>query len=144
MLVLELIGNLGNDAVAKTINDKSYISFDVAHSNGKDKPSTWVQVLVSEYLGKRIMGYLKKGASVFIRGNLSVSTYESKKGEMKVSLSVFANELQLVRTVEGNLIAGAKSIAQSSRPESGAMPPHQTTPLVPQGSLEPNDEDLPF
>lgn len=143
MFTAEIIGNLGSDAVSKTINEKSYIAFDVAHSAGKDKPSIWVQVLATDYLAKRIQSYLRKGSSVFVRGNLTVSTYQTKSGETKVSLSLFANELQLLRTVEGNLVAGAKRLSEDMSQEAPVRPQH-SIPLVPPGSLEPNDEDLPF
>ena len=38
MLIAEIIGNLGYDAVVKQINGKDYVSFDVAHEerNGND------------------------------------------------------------------------------------------------------------
>ena len=143
MFTAEIIGNLGSDAVSKTINEKSYIAFDVAHSAGKDKPSIWVQVLATDYLAKRIQSYLRKGSSVFVRGNLTVSTYQTKSGETKVSLSLFANELQLLRTVEGNLVAGAKRLAEDMS-QQAPVHQHRSTSLVPPSSLEPNDEDLPF
>lgn len=145
MLQLEIIGNLGSDATVKDINGKSYISFNVAHSNGKDAPSTWVQVLAGEFLAKKILQYLKKGSSVFVRGNLQVSTYEAKNGGgTKVSLSVFANELQLIRTVEANVVAGAKEIKEHEAAYQPAPHAPVSSPLVPNGAMNPEDDDLPF
>lgn len=74
MLVAEVIGNLGSDALIKDFSGRKYVSMSVAHSvfskdqNGNRQESTvWVSVLWYGE-GGGIFPYLKKGSKVFVRG----------------------------------------------------------------------------
>lgn len=99
MLQLEIIGNIGQDAIIKEINGKSYVSFSVAHSgkSGDRETTTWVSVL-SYGNGGNLIKYLKPGAKVFVRGKLNVDIYTSKKtGQADAKLSVMASEIQICR-----------------------------------------------
>jgi single-strand DNA-binding protein len=101
MMQLQIIGNLGADAVEKEINGKKYISMCVAStkismrvaSTKKDR-TTWVSVMY--YYSERLLPYLKKGAQVFASGEMSVGTYTNRDGVTQVDVSVWANLLQLV------------------------------------------------
>jgi single-strand DNA-binding protein len=74
MLVLEIIGNLGSDAVIKDFNGQKFISFSVAHTESyvdkelvKHEKTTWVSCL--KYGESGVLPYLKKGTRVFVRGD---------------------------------------------------------------------------
>lgn len=96
MLKIEVIGNIGNDAEIKKINDNECVAFNVASSekrNGVDY-TTWVSVLMNGN-GGNLTQYLKKGAKVFVRGNLSVKQYQGNNGQWNVGINVSASEVQL-------------------------------------------------
>lgn len=140
MLIAEIIGNLGHDAVVKQINGKEYTSFDVAHSermsNG-ERRTVWVSVLRSGN-GGQLLQYLKKGARVFVRGELSAKVYTTRDGSANVSLSVMARETQLCQTVdEGQQQQTAQQPQRA--PQPAAMPAQQAAQ-----ALEDVGEDLPF
>lgn len=133
MLQCEVIGNIGSDAEIKEFGGKKYVSFNVAHSerrkdaNGTTVESTtWVSVLWYGD-GGGITQYLKKGCKVFVRGRLSVKTYQDKNGYTQVAVNVNANEVNL---------CGIKGETQQSAPSQA------TAPTAPQASQ--NVDDLPF
>lgn len=96
MLKIEVIGNIGNDAEIKKINGNECVAFNVASSekrNGVDY-TTWVSVLMNGNEGN-LTQYLKKGAKVFVRGNLSVKQYQGNNWQWNVGINVSASEVQL-------------------------------------------------
>lgn len=149
MLIAEIIGNLGHDAVVKLINGKEYTSFDMAHSermsNG-ERRTVWVSVLRSGN-GGQLLQYLKKGARVFVRGELSAKVYTTRDGSANVSLSVMARETQLCQTVDdGQQQQTAQPYRQTApvqQPQYAPQPAAVTTQPAAQ-TLEDDGEDLPF
>lgn len=131
MLQCEVIGNIGSDAEIKEFSGKKYVSFNVAHSekrkdaNGTTVESTtWVSVLWYGD-GGGLTQYLKRGCKVFVRGRLSVKSYQDKNGKTQVAVNVNANEVNLCG-LKGEQPSGANPVAQ-----------HPSTPA-------PQDDDLPF
>lgn len=96
MLKIEVIGNIGNDAEIKNINGNECVSFNVASSEKRNgtEYTTWVSVLMNGN-GGNLTQYLKKGAKVFVRGNLSVKPYQGNNGQWNVGINVSASEVQL-------------------------------------------------
>lgn len=128
MLQLEIIGNLGNDAEIKEFSGKKYVSMNVAHSEKKKDGSentVWVSVLWYGD-GGGLTQYLKRGCKVFVRGRLSLKTYQDKHGNTLIAVNVNANEVTL---------CGLKG--ESNSQQQGAMA------AQPQPSDNAND-DLPF
>ena len=96
MLQLQVIGNLGADAVAKEINGKQYISMRVASTErrGQQERTTWVSVLYR--MNDRLLPYLRKGAQVYATGDVNIGTYTNRDGATSADVSLWANVLQLV------------------------------------------------
>lgn len=101
MLQCEVIGNIGNDAEIKDFSGKKYVSFNVAHSekrkdaNGTTiEHTTWVSVLWYGD-GGALTQYLKRGCKVFVRGRLSVKSYQDRNGNTQVAVNVNASEVYL-------------------------------------------------
>ena len=93
MLHLQAIGNIGADAEKKEINGKSYSSFRMGtHARLKDD-TTWVSVLVGFREG--LHAYLKKGAQVYVSGDMKVSIYARRDGTSAVDVSCFASAVEL-------------------------------------------------
>ena len=101
MLKAEIIGNLGHDATTRQINGKDYVCFDVAHGekvNG-ERRTVWISVLWSGN-GGNLLQYLRKGATVFVRGDLSAKLYTDRAGQTNISMSVMAREIQMCQFAE--------------------------------------------
>ena len=101
MLKLEIIGNIGSDAEVKEFGGKKYVSFSVActeyskdQKGNKTEYTTWVSILWYGD-GGGLIPYLKKGAKVFIRGNLKAKAYTDKHGSAQASININASEVQL-------------------------------------------------
>lgn len=150
MLFAEIIGNLGHDAAVKLINGKEYTSFDVAHSErtaGGERRTVWVSVLRSGN-GGQLLQYLKKGARVFVRGELSAKIYTTRDGASNVSLSVMAREVQLCQTVEDgqqqqHTAQPYRQAAPVQQPQYAPQPAAVTAQPAAR-TLEDDGEDLPF
>lgn len=103
MLNLQVIGNLGSDAVVRESNGKSYTMFRVAHSDSFRRQdgtevnnTTWVSCILS---GTRpnLMPYLKRGQRVFVEGQMTTRIYDSAQYHCKmVSVELNVRNLELI------------------------------------------------
>lgn len=141
MLVLEVAGNLGADAIIKDLNGQKYIAFSVAHTESyKDvqgqrrERTTWVSCL--KYGESPVINYLRKGTRVIVRGDLSTKVYEAG-GNMQAGINCRVRELYLM----GGNRPDQGEANQQTVTASTATPVNQQQPAYQQ----PNDEDdLPF
>ena len=129
MLKAEIIGTIGADAEVKEFSGKKYVSFSVAcndyakdQQGNRTETTTWVSVLWYGD-GGGLLPYLKKGAKVFIRGNLKAKAYTDKQGAAQASININAFEVQL---------CGFKSDGNTST--TAQAPTRQST----------SNDDLPF
>lgn len=102
MLQLNVIGNLGGDAVPNQVNGKQVINFSLAHTEtwvdkegNKQSKSVWVSC---NYWTEsdRILPYLKKGTQLFVSGIPSTKIYQGQKGEPIAQLVLRVSEIQLL------------------------------------------------
>ena len=136
MLVVEVIGNIGADAVIKDLNGQKYIAFSVAHTEGytdaqgqRHERTTWVSCL--KYGESSVLNYLKKGTRVFVRGDLSAKAYEAG-GTMQAGINCRIKELQLLG---GN---------RTEQPEARPAPASAPEPQAPATNRADETDDLPF
>ena len=102
MIKLQVIGNLGKDCMVNSVNGKSVMNFNVAHtekyknSSGVLQEKTiWVECAYwTERTG--ISSYLKKGAQVYVEGTPEVRTYTTQDGRHGASLSIRVQNVQLL------------------------------------------------
>jgi len=153
MIKLQVIGNLGKDAVVNNVNGKNVINFTVAHTekykdaqgNQKDR-TTWVDCA---YWTDRtaIAPYLKKGTQVYVEGTPDVRTYTKQDGTNGAALTLRIVSVQLLggRPAEGSSNGNGASYTQNSysQPVSGYNQPAGVTVQQPSQITEPFD-DLPF
>jgi single-strand DNA-binding protein len=141
MLQVEVIGNIGADAVVKEFNGQKFISFSVAHterytdSQGQRRDrTTWVSCL--KYGESGVLAYLKKGTRVFVRGELSAKIYETNRTQ-QVGINCRVRELELL---------GGGNRAEQSEAEPSATPTASAPASAPAAPYMPTDEpdDLPF
>lgn len=102
MIKLQVIGNLGKDCLTNSVNGKSVINFNVAHtekfkdSQGQVKEkTTWVECA---YWTDRtaVAQYLRRGSQVFVEGTPEVRHYTKNDGTPGASLSLRVGMVQLL------------------------------------------------
>jgi len=102
MIKLQVIGNLGKDCVVNTVNGKSVMNFNLAHtekyknSSGVQQEKTiWVECAYwTERTG--LSNYLKKGTQIYVEGTPEVRTYTTQDGRHGASLSIRVQNVQLL------------------------------------------------
>jgi single-strand DNA-binding protein len=149
MIKLQVIGNLGKDALVNNVNGKNVINFTVAHTerfkdaqgNQKDK-TTWVDCA---YWTDRtaVAPYLKKGTQVYVEGQPDVRTYTTQDGRQGATLSLRVSSVQLLgsKSSDGGSNDGGGSSYQSA-PAPAYSQPATSGPSASE-LTEPLD-DLPF
>ena len=160
-----LVGNLGRDPeVRRTGAGDPVVSFSVAtteswrdKASGERKDRTeWHNVVIfNENLGKIAEQYLKKGAKVYLEGQLQTREYTDKEGHQRktteVVLQRFRGELTLLDSRGGGREGGEErgSYGQSSSGgSSGRSAPMERRPAAsPAGGgrmSDAMDDDIPF
>ena len=141
-----LIGRLGNDPEIKQMqNGKSVARLSVATSeNWKDKNSgekkektEWHRVVIfNEGLVNVVQQYLKKGAQIYIEGQLSTNKYTDSNGVEKYSTQIV---LQGFNSTLKMLGGGSRTGDSSSDQSSGSSLPSDE--ISPPSDL---DDEVPF
>jgi single-strand DNA-binding protein len=161
-----LIGNLGRDPEVRRMNSgDAVVSFSVAtteswrdKASGERKDRTeWHNVVIfNENLGKVAEQYLKKGAKVYLEGQLQTREYTDKDGNQRkvteVVLQRFRGELTLLDSRGRGEGAGEDRAAFSGGSSSssfGKTSPMERRPAPANagggGRLsEQIDDDIPF
>lgn len=149
MLKAEIIGNLGHDATTRQINGKDYVCFDVAHGerqNG-EKRTVWISILWAGN-GGNLLQYLRKGATVFVRGDFSAKLYTNRDGNVNISQSIMAREVQMCSFAEREQTQdhnGYKQAPQAQYQQFPTLAPQQAVPAAPAVNQDDDpDDDLPF
>jgi single-strand DNA-binding protein len=149
MIKLQVIGNLGKDCVTNTVNGKSVINFNVAHTekfrdaqgNQKDK-TIWVECAYwTDRTG--VAPYLKKGTQVYAEGTPEVRTYPKNDGTTGVSLTLRVQSVQLLGSGSsgGSREGGGY---QSGGNESFAPQASSSSRIPSAGEITEPIDDLPF
>jgi len=120
MIKALLIGHLGKDAEVNTVNGKTVINFNVAHSekykdqqNVQHETTLWVQC--SWWTDRTaIAPYLKKGTQVYVEGYPNVKAYERNGGDCAAQMTLRVISVQLLGS--GQKAAGSQQSAPSDMP----------------------------
>lgn len=146
MIKVEIIGNLGADAMLQEKNGNRFVAFRVANTDKWVDKATGQVIESTQWIsctlngdGGALLPYLKKGTKVFVRGNAQFVVFSSAKTrQMEVGVNLFVREIELC--------GGAKENQQ--QPQQPAQPPQQ--PAQPQeknakkGKQKQNVDDMPF
>ena len=127
MIKLQVIGHLGRDAEVNTVNSKTVINFNVAHSEkwkddqGQQKEKTvWVQCAYwTDKTG--IVPYLLKGAQVWVEGQPEAKSYQAKDGTTGVNLTVRVGSVQLLGSPPVGVPPAQAATAAPARPAPQAQ-----------------------
>ena len=124
---LTITGNLGRDAEMRSLNDGTpVLSFSVADSQGRDKPSIWWACSLFGRRAEALQQYLLKGQQVTVVGTVSEREWTDKDGQKRKSMDVRVVDLAL----------------QGGRPSEAQPPRSKSTPRAQHAA--PTDEDIPF
>ncbi len=141
-----LIGRLGNDPEIKQMqNGKSVARLSVATSEswkdkntGEKKEKTeWHRVVIfNEGLVSVVQKYLKKGAQVYIEGQLNTNKYTDSSGQEKYSTQIVLQGYSSSLT----MLDGKNSSSGDSKKLEGTQLPSDD---MPDNSQDPDDK-VPF
>jgi single-strand DNA-binding protein len=141
-----LIGRLGNDPEIKQMqNGKSVARLSVATSESwKDKntgerkeKTEWHRVVIfNESLVNVVQKYLKKGAQVYIEGQLNTNKYTDSNGQEKYSTQVVLQGYNSSLT----MLDGKNSLSGDSKKIDNSQLPSDDMPDI---SQDPDDK-VPF
>lgn len=146
MIKVEIIGNLGADAMLQVVNGNKFVSFRVANTDawtdkqtGEIKKSTqWISCSLNGD-GGALLPYLKKGTKVFVRGNAQFVVFSSAKSrQMEVGVNLYVREIELC--------GGSKENEQTA--QQTAQPPQEPAQQHEKNTKgekqKQNTGDLPF
>ena len=92
---ITVAGQLGKDSELKQIGQDPVLSFSVADSQGREKPTIWWNCQLWGKRATSLQQYLTKGQSVTVTGSVSQRTYTDKNGVEKISQDVRVNDVAL-------------------------------------------------
>ncbi|MBI1836613.1 MAG: single-stranded DNA-binding protein [Flavobacteriia bacterium] len=108
-----LIGNIGKDAIVKTMERGVIaINFPVAHNkNWKDKrtgetktKTTWINCTIwkREGVNLRILDFLKKGALVELEGTPYAKAYQQEDGSIRTEIRLNISKTNVLKAVKSD------------------------------------------
>lgn len=140
MIKLQVIGNLGNDAVINNVNGKTVINFSIAHTekykdaqgNPMDR-TIWVNCAYwTERTG--VHPYLLKGKTIYVEGTPTLEIYTTSDGRQSPKLKLNVRDIQLIggtgggapRTEQaGNAVQQNAPVAQQAEPTFSSHGGHE-------------------
>lgn len=137
----EIIGRMGFDAVSRTNEqNKVSITFSIAHSEygrdqqgNKTESTTWINVIWYSD-GGNLLQYLKRGAVLFVRGRIRVSTYQDKAGVWTSGVNIVASEVEICSFAKQE----GEQQTSAARPTEAQIFPSKMADTAPE------QDDLPF
>jgi len=145
------IGNLGRDVEVRTTQNGTSVAtlaIPIQSGYGDNAVTSWVRATL---WGKRceggLMQYLRKGTSVSVTGEISLTTYTNKEGVEKSSLEMKIDDIALIGSKQSS---GAQQVnnAPQRQPQNQRMPAQGEQPYRqgtdPFADSVPVDGDIPF
>lgn len=126
MQILQVIGNIGQDAVVKDLNGQKFITFRVAvtekfTSNGQQQTQTMWYSITWNRPDSALLAYLQKGAKVFISGKPRYTLYDSAVHRCKmIDVGIMANTIELCGGGEREVKQAQQPATQPEAPQPEA------------------------
>ena len=127
---LTIAGVLGKDPELKQVGQDQVLSFTVADSQGKEKPTLWWNCQLWGKRATTLQQYMAKGQKVTVSGNIQMREYTDKNGDKKTAMDVRVNDVAL----QGG---GEQAPKAAPAPKQAAKP-------APSGFDDFPDSDVPF
>lgn len=123
MNIVSISGPLGKDAEVRSLQDGTQIlSFSVADSAGRDKPTIWWACSLFDKTGKRtgaLQQYLVKGMQVTVNGTVTEREWTDKEGQKRKSMDVRVNDIALQGGKRDSAPQAAPAQRQAPKQASG-------------------------
>jgi single-strand DNA-binding protein len=150
-----LIGHLGADPeIRRTNSGDPVVTFRMATSESwrdknsgerKEKTEWHTVVIFNDNLAKVAEQYLKKGAKVYVEGQLATRKWEDREGKDRYSTEIvlqkFRGELQMLDRMERPAREPDDYGSQTGRSERQASPPARQ---LSAGERDVIDDEIPF
>ena len=130
---ISIAGVLGKDPELKQVGQDQVLSFTVADSQGKEKPTLWWNCQMWGKRATTLQQYMAKGQKVTVSGNVQMREYTDKDGNKKTAMDVRVNDVALQ--------GGGEQQAPKAAPAPKQTPARQ--PAAPSG-FDDMDDDIPF
>jgi single-strand DNA-binding protein len=151
-----LIGNLGADPeIRRTQDGRPIVNLRVATSeNWRDKTTgerrertEWHRVVIfNENLAKVAEQYLKKGAKVYVEGQLQTRKWQDQQGQDRYSTEVvlqgFSSQLTLLDRVGGGGTGG--DFGSDDSGSFGSRSPARQSAMAGAGARDDMNDEVPF
>ncbi|MCU0447037.1 MAG: single-stranded DNA-binding protein [Microscillaceae bacterium] len=123
MKQLQIIGNLGQDAILRDYQGKKFCTFTVAidesykDANGvKTKKTDWISCTTEK---TNLAKFLTKGTKIFAEGNCKAESYQDKEGKTRVQLKMSCYKIELLGSPDKPETSQAPTQAQNQTTENG-------------------------
>jgi single-strand DNA-binding protein len=130
---LTIAGVLGKDPELKQVGQDQVLSFTVADSQGKEKPTLWWNCQMWGKRATTLQQYMAKGQKVTVSGNIQMREYTDKDGNKKTAMDVRVNDVAL---------QGGNEQAPKAAP--ARQPQRPSSPKQAGGFEDFPDSDVPF
>ena len=127
---ITIAGTCGKDSELRAVGQDQILSFSVAASQGREKPTIWWNCQLWGRRATSLQEYILKGTPLTVSGRIEQREYTDKNGEKKTVMQVNVSDIAL----------------QGKREQSPAKP-QQEKPAkqAKNGSgFEDMDDDIPF
>ena len=128
---ISIAGVLGKDPELKQVGQDQVLSFTVADSQGKEKPTLWWNCQLWGKRATTLQQYMTKGQKVTVTGSLQMREYTDKNGDKKTAMDVRVNDVAL----QGGSEQQAPKAAPSRQPQRQAPAPD---------TFDSDDSQIPF
>jgi single-strand DNA-binding protein len=130
---LTIAGVLGKDPELKQVGQDQVLSFTVADSQGKEKPTLWWNCQLWGKRATTLQQYMAKGQKVTVSGNVQMREYTDKNGDKKTAMDVRVNDVALQGGGE-----------QTPKAAQARQPQRPSSPQQSGGFEDFPDSDVPF
>lgn len=106
---IQVLGNIGNDAIINEIKKKFVISFSIAvNTKNVDKDGVQTETVVWWHCSYwrqskekcNLAQYIRKGDPIYIEGIPVINIFEDKQGTTLLRLNVFISTIELIGTAK--------------------------------------------
>lgn len=118
-------GNLGKDPdMSYTCNGNAVTKFSLAVSQGKDKPTMWLNVECWKALAEQCHEKLASGSRVEVKGRLVQDVWDGDDGKKRYALKVVAHTVKLLKRSTGKAASGFIEESSSDLDPLGELEDH--------------------
>jgi single-strand DNA-binding protein len=93
---ITIAGVLGKDPELKQVGQDQVLSFTVADSQGKEKPTLWWNCQMWGKRATTLQQYMTKGQKVTVSGNIQMREYTDKDGNKKYITEIVCSEMKML------------------------------------------------